>query len=110
VNLHWDQVPYFSRCGGCGRDLSELVPVARYCPHCGVRLDDAVDVPFCNSILFGYAKAMFRLGVHHEVRHNEPEAIRCYDKASRLGSRAADDRLAGLIPEAAPAADGTDLA
>jgi TPR repeat protein len=90
------------RCTRCATDLAVLAPAARFCPQCGLRLSeqrppvplriDRIDrMP--SSVLLGYANAMFRLGFHYEVRHNDDEAIRCYGKASRLGNEPAKTRL-----------------
>ena len=93
----------FHRCTRCAADLSTLSAAARFCPKCGLRLSDhratlssATFTPlqaFSSCVLQGYANAMFRLGVHYEVRHNDDEAVRCYGKASRLGLEEARGRL-----------------
>ncbi len=48
-------------------------------------------------ILRGYARALFRLGWHYEnargAQRNNTEALRCYDKAARLGNTSARSRL-----------------
>ena len=96
------------RCTRCAGDLTRLVPEARYCPGCGLRLSDDRFTPpalrgsppppaLSSCVLKGYANAMFRLGVRYEVRHNDDEAVRCYGKASRLGNGPAIARL-GQIP------------
>jgi hypothetical protein len=108
VDSATSSLAYSTRCTACGRDLSGLVSLARFCPHCGTRLGP--DVSFSNCILRGYANAMFRLGVHHEVRHNDPEALRCYDKASRLGNPAALCRMKNFPPQTTQEAHGTDIA
>lgn len=36
---------------------------------------------------------MFRLGTHHEFRHNDDEAFRCYGKACKLGNEEAEAKL-----------------
>lgn len=50
-----------------------------------------------SPILRGYAKALFRLGWHYEsargAQRNRAEALRCYDKAARLGNTSAQSRL-----------------
>lgn len=83
------------RCTRCDTDLSGLVPAARFCPRCGTRLGELnlVHFAFFHGIVHGYASAMFRLGAHHEFRHNDDEAFRCYGKASRLGNEPARTRL-----------------
>lgn len=81
-------------CRRCGSDLSALAAGAVYCPRCGLRRPgeagaaDGVgrDGTFSSTIIRSYANAMFRLGTHYEVRHNEAEAVRCYGKASHLGN------------------------
>ena len=102
------------RCTRCAADLRSLSAAARFCPNCGLRLSDGRPVfgfgppdgpapvftpfkGFTGGILRGYANAMFRLGVHYEVRHNDDEATRCYGKASRLGNEPAAAKL-GEIP------------
>ena len=65
---------------------------------------------FSSVVLRGYANAMFRLGVHYEVRHNDNEAVRCYGKASRLGNEPARVRLTNIpvahcTPDASHASD-----
>jgi hypothetical protein len=105
------------RCTRCTADLSCVTSAARFCPNCGVRLSDArqqlvitrIDpTPPTTAVVRGYACAMFRLGGHYEVRHNDDEAIRCYDKASRLGHSSAKARMLD-IPLAAPAEDAADV-
>src|SRR5687768_14608842 len=96
----------------CGCDLGELVDVARFCPVCGLELSESRghdgQESFSTTIVRGYAHAMFRLGVRYEVRHNDDEAVRCYDKSSRLG----DERATGKILEipVASIADGDEPA
>ena len=119
----------FCSCDHCGDDVSAVATFARFCPHCGVKLPafqaaraSAAAAPSpleraANLILRGYANAMFRLGVHYEVRHHDEEAIRCFGKASRLGSVSAKSRLID-IPLAKkmesapvePSAPGTSVA
>jgi hypothetical protein len=91
------------RCTRCATDLSALVPVARFCPNCGFRLGELSQrsFAFAHRVVQGYASAMFRLGAHHEFRHNDDEAFRCYGKASRLGNEPARARLLD-VPPAAP--------
>ena len=110
--------PAADHCSKCTADLTSVAPAARFCPHCGVRLSDARQLVITRiepipttAVVRGYASAMFRLGTHYEVRHNDDEAVRCYDKASRLGhsdakARMLDIPLAGLAdePTDAPAA------
>ncbi len=55
--------------------------------------DSRDNAPFSTKITRGYAHAMFRLGTRYEVRHNEDEAVRCYDKSSRLGDARATAKL-----------------
>jgi TPR repeat protein len=102
------------RCTRCAADLALLSPGARYCPQCGLRLNDHRSLPgtlrdtppallhprdaFSSCVLRGYATAMFRLGVRYEVRHNDDEAVRCYGKASRLGNELAKSRLLEIPP------------
>jgi hypothetical protein len=90
------------RCARCATDLSALVPGARFCPRCGTRLGDLshVRLAFAHGIVRGYASAMFRLGAHHEFRHNDDEAFRCYGKASRLGNEPARERVLDVPPAA----------
>lgn len=99
-------------------NLSLVSINARFCPRCGLRLNDdraagegdrhpwfarnttsghtepstAAD-RFTSTILRGYANAMYRLGVRYEVRRNEAEAVRCFGKASHLGNEPAKSRL-----------------
>jgi TPR repeat protein len=104
------------RCSRCSSDLSGVPPAARFCPNCGVRLSDAraqlvitqIDPLPTTAVVRGYASAMFRLGFHYEIRHNDDEAVRCYGKASRLGHSAAKTRMLD-IPIAALADDPADV-
>ena len=119
-----DESPSTScRCTRCAADLALVSPWARYCPQCGLRLSDNRPAPvspraatpalfypldaFSSVVLRGYANAMFRLGLHYEVRHNGDEAVRCYGKASRLGNEPARARLT-TIPLARRAGDAED--
>ena len=83
------------RCTRCAADLSGVAPAARFCPQCGLRLGELqqLEFVFTHRIVHGYASAMFRLGAHHEFRHNADEAVRCYGKASKLGHEPARARL-----------------
>ena len=90
------------------------MPAARFCPNCGVRLSDTrhliitrIDPTRTTAVVRGYASAMFRLGFHYEIRHNDGEAVRCYGKASRLGNSAAKARMLD-IPVASRADDPVD--
>jgi len=107
--------PPADRCTRCTGDLSAVAPAARFCPHCGVRLSDArqfvitgIDPIPTTAVVRGYACAMFRLGSHYEIRRNDDEAVRCYDKASRLGHSSARARLLHISP-AALADDAIDV-
>lgn len=96
------RIPGFAGClcTRCRADLSALVPAAKFCPHCGVRLGEVNQLGFAIShrVVTGYASAMYRLGTHHEFRHNDDEAYRCYGKASRLGNGAARAKVLDLPP------------
>ena len=92
-----DTRPSASRCTRCGVDLGDLSEEARFCPVCGLSLSESRErPPFSTTIVRGYAHAMFRLGTRYEVRHNDDEAVRCYDKSSRLGDARAAARLNGI--------------
>ena len=105
-----------TRCRRCDADLTRLTGAARFCYQCGTPLDldqrtgrlpipvlSRFDDLFSTMIVRGYAHAMFRLGTRYEVRRNDHEAVRCYGKASRLGSEAARARLSDMPPEPQPA-------
>ena len=100
------------RCTRCAADLSALVPAARYCPNCGLRLVELSQPPvaFTHRVVQGYASAMFRLGTHHEFRHNDDEAFRCYGKASRLGNEPARARLLDVPQASVSPESGTPVA
>jgi hypothetical protein len=91
---------------------------ARYCPRCGLRLNRPTEGPdggFSNVVTRGYASAMLRLGTHYELRHNEHEAVRCYDKSARLGDvtarvRLIDVAIAKRVPPLAAELDGPGTA
>jgi TPR repeat protein len=100
------------RCVHCGAGHGRLVAEARFCPSCGkpIEIVPAAAAPrfsefFSSLVLRGYANAMFRLGVRYEFRHNDDEAIRCYSKASRLGSETAYHRLSEIPLAAITAGD-----
>jgi hypothetical protein len=89
-------------CPRCTADLFRVVSAARFCPNCGARLADGWKASGERpdgriDVVRGYAAAMFRLGEHYEFRRNEPEAERCFGKASRLGHGLAGAR-AEMIP------------
>jgi len=102
-----DTRPSACRCTRCGVDLGDLSEEARFCPVCGLSLSESRERPFSTTIVRGYAHAMFRLGTRYEVRHNDDEAVRCYDKSSRLGDARAAARLNG-IPLATAVEDEDD--
>lgn len=116
-------------CTGCDVDLSLVSVNARFCPRCGLRLNDdrlrggersscfagragnttlphtaPSAGPFTSLIVRGYANAMYRLGVRYEIRRNDAEAVRCYGKASHLGNEHAAARLLD-VPLASRAVD-----
>jgi len=109
------------RCRRCDADLSRLTGAARFCYQCGSPLDldqrmavrplpvlSHVNDLFSTMIVRGYAHAIFRLGTHYELRHNDHEAVRCYGKASRLGSEPARARLTQRPPEPGTATGDVD--
>jgi hypothetical protein len=99
------------RCATCGFEVNLLAVRARFCPRCGVRVQEpeALGVkpvlpvePNHSEILNGYASALTHLGGKYEENrpHNEREAVRCYLKAAKLGSGEAQEKLAekGIEP------------
>jgi hypothetical protein len=101
------------RCATCGYEVHLLAVRARFCPKCGVRVQEpeALGVkpvlpvePNHSEILNGYASALTHLGGKYEENRprNEREAVRCYLKAAKLGSGAAHEKLAekGIEPAA----------
>jgi predicted RNA-binding Zn-ribbon protein involved in translation (DUF1610 family) len=100
-------------CAKCEFDLAELPQSARYCPHCGFDLIEQAAQPRPVLPLVGsrytrsplvraFAGAIYRLGARYEanlgVRANRHEAIRCYQKAAKLGNELAADRLTAQDP------------
>ena len=107
-------------CPHCQFNLGVLPMSAKYCPHCGVDLSrptvsaNPVRVEYASksagaplkvvgshrsALVRGFAGALYRLGVRYEAnlgaRSNRNEAIRCYQKAAKLGDEQAMNRLNG---------------
>jgi TPR repeat protein len=90
--------PAACTCRRCDIDHIHLLRDAHYCPSCG---QDLLSAPLPaekrSDIVRGYARALYLLGRRYETalgaRRNPVEAMRCYDKAARLGNVAAIERL-----------------
>jgi hypothetical protein len=124
-------------CPNCVADVRHLPPIARFCHRCGFHLPTEVATPILPAspqslpcgfipllepfppslILLAFGRALFNLGFRYETavgsRRNVEEALRCYQKAARLGDAGAADRLAlregestgGATPPPLPFAD-----